>query len=143
MSSVPVDVTIPLDSGFTHILLNILAQGYTHIIVEYSGSGDSGAVDNMYAYKEGSVKMIEGNLTLTDYDGIPLVTPLRDKIEEFAIKHLLDNQTDWWNDEGGGGQLIICTADGEYHLEHYVNIVTRDYEISDGKFLDNGTSQTT
>ena len=30
-----VKCTIPLDSGFTHILFNLASQGYSHIYVEY------------------------------------------------------------------------------------------------------------
>lgn len=32
-----VNATIPLDSGFTHVLFNLAAQGYSHIKVDYSG----------------------------------------------------------------------------------------------------------
>ena len=50
-----IGLTIPYDSVFTDVLLNLGGQGYSHVIINYSGGGDSGAIDEINLIKKGGV----------------------------------------------------------------------------------------
>jgi hypothetical protein len=119
-----ISCTIPLDSGFTHVLFNLASQGYSHIYARYSGSGDSGAIDEMYLVERGGVieenkddlPQLEEDAVLADIEN-DLFELLQDKIYSIA-----DNADDWYNNDGGGGVIFISTEDYKYKGDHYVNV---------------------
>jgi hypothetical protein len=102
-----IQVTIPLKSGFTDIFFNLAGQGINQIIVRYSGEGDDGAIYEVVACKMSNEFEISKSL--------------RERIEEHVYTNLLTRLSDWRNNEGGGGELIIETADASYNCEHYTN----------------------
>ncbi|TXI86471.1 MAG: hypothetical protein E6Q36_09270 [Chryseobacterium sp.] len=57
-------------------------------------------------------------------------------IENHVYKNLLDDLDDWYNNDGGGGHLVIETADAEYVCNHYVNVVNQIESEHTGKFGD-------
>lgn len=118
-----IGLTIPYDSGFTHVLFNLLAQGVIKIEVAYSGAGDSGAID-------------EVALVLRDGPTCLPTSELSNLIENYVYKNLLDDLDDWYNNDGGGGHLIIETADASYVCDHYVNVVNQLNTEHTGKFGD-------
>ena len=134
-----ISLTIPKESGFTHVLFNIAAQGFEYIEIHYSGGGDDGAIDNVYLVPNGVIKIEDDVVThiLPDYGkradpDIELRELLRDK----AYEYVLENAEDWWNNDGGGGTLYISTQDGSYYCKHYVyETITHD-SILTGKFGD-------
>lgn len=135
---VVVTCTIPLDSGFTHILFNIAAQGYSHIVIEYSGSGDSGGIDEIYAVKRGGVKENEGDIPelKSNFVRVDLDGDLEQVIQDVAYKQVLNDATDWYNNEGGGGRLFISTDDSKYEADHYYNVVSEEHEQLSGRLGD-------
>jgi hypothetical protein len=48
----------------------------------------------------------------------------------------LDSLDDWYNNEGGGGNLLISTLDGSYRTDHYVNIMSTVDSVITGKMHD-------
>lgn len=124
MSKKTFGLTIPYESGFTHVLFNLLAQGVVKIEISYSGSGDSGAIDEI-------------QLLLADGSAHNPDTKLAEIIDTHVCKNLLDDLDDWYNDDGGGGKLVIETADAAYKCDHYVNIVSQEFSEHEGKFGDN------
>jgi hypothetical protein len=132
-----ISLTIPIDSGFTHVLFNLAAQGFEYIKIQYSGGGDSGCIDDVYLVHQGTIEIEDGIVSENnDRDYADPDEELKDLIEEKAIKHVLDNADDWWNNEGGGGTLYISTADGSYHGHHYVNVTETIDSVLTGKFGD-------
>lgn len=133
-----ISLTIPKDSGFTHVLFNIAAQGFDYIKIHYSGGGDSGGIDDVLLVPTGCVIITDG--TVEDESSYSECTPpddeLKEIIENKAYENILNTAEDWWNNDGGGGTLYISTLDGSYHGHHYVNeIITHDSELS-GKLGD-------
>lgn len=118
-----ISCTIPLTSGFTHILFNLASQGYSHIYANYYGSGDSGAIEELYLVGRGGVVEIDRDLPELKED-----VPLADVEDELAellrekIYDIINNEGDWYNNEGGGGKLFISTDDGKYKGDHYINV---------------------
>jgi hypothetical protein len=133
-----ITLTIPYDSGFTHVLFNLAAQGFEYIKIEYSGGGDSGCIDDVYLVPQGCIKIEDGEVSENnDRDYANPNEELKDLIKEKATDHVLDKADDWYNNDGGGGVLYICTLDGTYHGDHYVNETTTHDSILTGKFGDN------
>lgn len=133
-----INLTIPYDSGFTHVLFNIAAQGYEYIHVEYSGGGDEGGIDSINFIPNNCMKVIDNTaeFTTTEYEnGVPN-EQLKDIIDDQIYKQILDNANDWYNNEGGGGNLYISTLDGSYFCDHYVNVITTEESLLTGKFGD-------
>lgn len=135
-----ISLTVPEDSGFTHILFNLAAQGVAAIKIEYSGYGDSGGIDGILLHNQSNVILPE-----SDDDQIEIKDPytyddpdnaLAIVIERKVFTDLLSKASDWYNNDGGGGSLIISTHDGTYHWNHYVNVTHQEYENYDGKFGD-------
>lgn len=136
-----INLTIPLDSGFTHILFNLAVQGYGAIEVEYSGSGDSGAIDSVKLWKREAVNIDKDSneIMIKDYDSKNYGYPARDLaevIEEKVYTHILNNAPDWYNNDGGSGDLYISTEDGQYYANHRVYYTESDESILEGRLGD-------
>lgn len=132
-----ISLTIPEDSGFTHVLFNLAAQGFEFIKINYSGGGDSGCIDDVYLLFHGTATIEGDNISENnDRDYAHPDTVLKELIEQKALDQVLDKADDWWNNEGGGGTLYISTLDGSYYGDHYVNVTdTIDSKLT-GKFGD-------
>lgn len=131
--------TIPLDSAFTHILFNIAAQGYSHIKATYSGSGDSGAIDELVAIKRGGVIEDEEGCDLPQVKQNAEEVKLEDELErliEGKIYSIINNASDWYNNDGGGGTLFISTEDYKYKGDHYYNVMHEEHEELNGTMGD-------
>lgn len=127
--------TIPLDSAFSHILFNLAAQGYSYIKISYSGSGDSGGIDEMYAILRGGVDDKDDTDLPVEKSKAKIATlekELYERIEEEVYEKILESVSDWYNNDGGGGVLFISTEDCKYKGDHYVNIINEEHENLDG-----------
>lgn len=129
--------TIPLTSGFTDILLNIAAQGFDYIKISYSGSGDSGCIEDVYLAPKG--KIIIDDDGVNEYNDRDYAYPddeLNNLLQDKAYAYVLDDADDWYNNEGGGGELYISTLDGSFYCNHYTyELISKD-TILTGKFGD-------
>jgi len=132
-----INCTIPLDSGFTHILFNLASQGYSHIYARYYGSGDSGAIEEIYLVERGGVHEEEGSLPELEGDAVlAYIEGELSKLLEDKIYKIADNAGDWYNNEGGGGTIFISTEDYKYKADHYINVTETVHEDLDGTFGD-------
>jgi len=117
----------------TSLLFKLADLGVTGIKVHYDGGGDSGAIEDISYTTEpcetpddvdekvetgwGS----EHNLADLDQESYAA-------IEKFAYK-VLDDIEDWWNNEGGFGDLSICVPSGKYLIDNHVRYYqTEDYQ---------------
>jgi hypothetical protein len=108
------------------VLIQLADQGVTGIKVHYDGSGDSGAI-------EGIVYTDEENANFSDIDSVnawdqdmnlaTLNSSAYATIENFAHETILDNIEDWWNNEGGYGELLIKVPSGEYIINNNIRIM--------------------
>ena len=130
--------TIPLDSGFTHLFLNIAAQGYHWIKINYSGGGDDGSIDEVELIPKGCLDIIDNNLVWSNpkYKAAEMSEELSRKVEDFAYSQVLNSLEDWWNNDGGGGAMYISTLDSSYHINHYIVTRTEEESVITGKLGD-------
>ena len=120
------------ENEMTGLLLKLADLGVTGIKIFYSGSGDSGEIDDVVytTTKEASFDDIntlssygENSLYLTNLDH-----DLKDEITEFATSKLLDEIEDWWNNDGGHGNLLIKIPSGQYEINNTIYITdTEDF----------------
>ena len=134
------ELQVSAKSSLSDILFNMRLAGYGYICIHYSGSGDSGSVDDVYLIKkEDATQDEEGVITAKksfwELDKIYLPNDLRQVIEDAVDDRILSDGADWYNNDGGGGVLLICTENGDYYDDRYVNIVEQDYSSYTGNLI--------
>jgi hypothetical protein len=116
----------------TSLLFKLADLGITGVKVKYDGGGDSGSIEWIGFTKvpcetpedvNDNVNDWDNEYTLTNLDG-----DLYYQIESFAENRLLDDIEDWWNNEGGFGNLCICVPSGKYIINNHIRVTqTEDY----------------
>jgi hypothetical protein len=111
----------------TGVFVLLKDKGVAKIKVEYSGGGDSGAIDTIY-FTDHNDNLISIDLEeIPDYD--------EDTVEHIAYKYL-NNIEDWWNNEGGYGVFVINIDTMEYEIENTIRIIDVETYSSAGSLLD-------
>lgn len=128
------------ENEITSLMLQLADMGVRGIKIHYDGSGDSGAIEDVvYTTKEYEAPEEledeletygEGSLRLAELD-----SGLYSQIETFAYD-LLNDIEDWWNNEGGFGNLCIMVPSGKYIINNNVRIIDIESYFHDGSLLD-------
>lgn len=120
------------ENAMTGLLLKLADMGITGIKVHYDGGGDSGAIESIGytkvkcdtpedVYNEVDTWEQDTNLATLDSSAYSI-------IEDFAQERILNDLEDWWNNEGGYGDLSICVPSGKYIVNNSIRITeTEDY----------------
>jgi hypothetical protein len=123
----------------TSLLFKLADLGVTGVKVKYDGGGDSGSIEWIgYTTKpcetpedvNDNVNDWDNEYTLTNLDG-----DLYYQIESFADEKLLNDIEDWWNNEGGFGDLCICVPSGKYIINNHVRVTETEDFFHDGDLL--------
>jgi hypothetical protein len=135
-----IELNVSAKSSLSDILFNMRLAGYGYVCINYSGSGDSGSIDEIYLVKkEYGSQDEEGVITISksrwDMDVVYLPSDINDVIENAVDGRILSDGADWYNNDGGGGTLIICTENGDYYDDRYVNVVDQQYFIDTGNLI--------
>jgi len=108
------------------VLIQLADQGVTGIKVHYDGGGDSGAIEAIVYTDKENAEFSDIDL-LNEWDeNISLATlnsSADANIQNFAHETILDSIEDWWNNEGGYGDLLIKVPSGEYLINNNVRVV--------------------
>jgi hypothetical protein len=124
------------EKEMTGLLLQLADLGVTGINVYYSGGGDDGAIETIVYTKEKLSNDEEAFETIASLDTWgshvlnlkDLDSTLCNNIEEFAQDKLLNDIEDWWDAQGGHGNLCICVPSGKYNIYNHIYIThTEDY----------------
>ena len=124
----------------TSLLFQLADHGITGIKVKYDGGGDSGAIEWIgYTNKpcetpedvDNNIEDWENDARLSNLD-----SNVYTQVEEFAQEKLLDDIEDWWNNEGGWGELCICIPSGKYIINNHIRITESEDYFHDGNILD-------
>jgi hypothetical protein len=120
------------ENEMTGLLLKLADMGITGIKVHYDGGGDSGAIEWIGYTKEKCDTPEDVNDYIDNWDNYSTLTELDSSayslIEDFAQERILNDIEDWWNNEGGFGDLSICVPSGKYIINNHINIThTEDY----------------
>ncbi len=108
-------------------LIELNLSGITNIEFSYSGGGDDGAIDDInYLNMDGDTIIINKEISEN------IINILEDTADD-----LLCQITDWWNNDGGYGELTLNTIDGDYKIKNNVGNMTYSAEFYEGSFLTN------
>jgi hypothetical protein len=127
------------ETELTAVLFKLADLGITGVKVKYDGGGDSGAIEWIGVTREhcetpedvnDKVEDWETESNLASIDG-----NLYYQIESFADEKLLNDIEDWWNNEGGFGDLCICVPSGKYIINNHVRITETEDFFHDGDLL--------
>jgi hypothetical protein len=118
-----------LDKSFMDLLG---VNGYHTIEVNYSGSGDSGDIDSIHLlkYKEVFSYTSEENIE----DRIKDITDCEEWVRNKADR-ILQQIEDWWNNDGGYGQMVIQIPSGSYVINNNINVTDVESHAHSGSFL--------
>lgn len=128
------------ENELTGLLLKLADLGVTGIKVKYDGGGDSGAIEWIGYTKEHCETPEDVNDEINDWaNDANLANIDQDsyrQIEDFAEDKLLDEIEDWWNNEGGWGELCICVPSGKYIINNHIRITETEDYFHDGNILE-------
>jgi len=116
----------------TSLLFKLADLGITGVKVKYDGGGDSGVIEWIGYITKPCETPEDVNDIVNDLDNEYTLTNLDEdlyyQIESFAENKLLDDIEDWWNNEGGYGDLCICVPSGKYIINNHIRVTqTEDY----------------
>jgi len=108
------------ENNMTGLLLQMADLGITGLYIYYSGGGDSGAIE----YIEYTTEPVNDFNEINYQNRQNLKDVGRDiyqNIEDFASEKILSDIEDWWNDDGGFGDMYIKIPSGEYQIHNTIN----------------------
>lgn len=120
----------------------------TGINIYYEGGGDDGCIDDISIMSENLDKHDIDNAfeeilecgTSCYHSPLKLTwqnnKELLDQLEEFATDNILDNIEDWWNNEGGYGNLCILIPSGEYKIFNNIRYTNIESYYHEGELLE-------
>ena len=124
----------------TSLLFKLADLGITGIKVHYDGGGDSGAIEWIGYTREKCDSPEDINNYIDNWDNdsnlAELDSSVYSLIEDFAHSKLLDDIEDWWNNEGGFGDLCICVPSGKYIINNSVRITETEDFFHNGSLLE-------
>jgi hypothetical protein len=127
------------ENEMTGLLFKLADLGITGIKVKYDGGGDSGAIEwiGYTTEKCDTPGDVSDNINdwENDSDLAELDSSAYSLIEHFAQEKLLSDIEDWWNNEGGFGELCICIPSGKYIINNSVRIIDYEEYFHDGDLL--------
>ena len=127
------------------VLLELHEQGITGINVYYEGSGDSGCIESAVYTKDKLSDDINNAFDeiyqLDSWSGhnssIKENCPdLWDKLERFCDQCILNDIEDWWNNDGGFGNLCIMVPSGKYKVYNNVRYTQTEDYYHEGELLE-------
>ena len=102
-------------------------EGVISVYINYDGSGDSGSISDIdfEPFQYGTDEYVKVNEMFSG------------ELEDFGY-HILNNyyHWDWYNNEGGYGNVVIDVATSEVSVEGYVREVADAHESIDIETLD-------
>ena len=127
------------ENEMTGLLLKLADLGVTGIKIFYSGSGDSGDIDDVVYTRTKEASFDDIN-TLSSYGENSLYLKeldydLKDEISDFADQKILNDIEDWWNNDGGYGTMLIKIPSGKYEINNIIYITDTEDFHHDGDLI--------
>ena len=123
----------------TTVLFKLADLGITGVKVKYDGGGDSGAIEWIGYTTEKCDTPEDVNDNINDWENDSNLAQLDSSayslIENFVDETILNDIEDWWNNEGGFGDLCICVPSGKYIINNHVRVTETEDYFHDGDLL--------
>jgi len=125
-------------------LVKLADLGVTGIKVQYEGSGDSGAIENVVYTMEKIAEDEEdafdeiNDIYVWNQDVLHLQdldSGLSSDIANFVEEQLLNDIEDWWNNEGGFGAVCIIVPSGKYKIYNDIRITHIESYFHEGSLI--------
>ena len=123
----------------TALFLMLKDHGASHVVITFSGSGDSGAYDEMHAVPQ-TIVDDAGNLTESTWSSEfdEAVKPMAQIPGESRnlLETLAEGNTDahdWWNNDGGDGYIVVNMTDLTFHTHYAINHTNQVEHDAQGK----------
>jgi|LakMenEpi03Aug12_release.lakeMendotaPanAssembly.Ray.scaffolds.fasta_scaffold187812_1 hypothetical protein len=101
----------------SEVILELKDLSVDRVEIQYSGSGDSGDIDDVTYYDKAG----EGVEIEEKYEEV------HEKVKDYALI-ILNDIEDWWNNDGGYGILNLFITENTYSIENHIYITdTEDY----------------
>lgn len=129
------------------MLKTIRDCGGKEIRISFDGSGDSGSIEDTYIYAGDTRLMLIFNvdyMTSTSqysaeaHDWITTIEKktmtVKDALEQYCYDKLQDTGIDWYNNDGGYGELVITLDPVEINLEvntRYTETSTDSFDLTE------------
>ena len=124
----------------TSLLFKLADIGITGIKVHYDGGGDSGAIEQIGYTTEkcDTPRDVDEEIDVWDNDMslAALDSGLYSLVEEFSEHKILNDIENWWDNEGGFGDLCICVPSGKYIINNSVRITETEDFFHNGSLLE-------
>jgi hypothetical protein len=126
-------------------LVRLADLGVTGIKVTYEGSGDSGAIENVVytaeKLRENEEDAFEdlNDLDVWGTDILNLSTldsGLESDIAHFVEEQLLNDIEDWWNNDGGYGNVCILVPSGKYKIVNDIRVTEVETFYHEGTLIE-------
>ena len=132
------------ETMMTSLLIQLADLGVTGIKIKYEGSGDSGCIEDVIYTTD---KLSENEEDA--FDAVKSLEPwgsevkhldilhsgLSSDIKNFAEEQILNDLEDWWNNEGGYGEMCILVPSGNYQVENNIRTVHVEDYIHEGSLI--------
>jgi hypothetical protein len=127
------------ENEMTGLLLKLADLDVSGIKILYSGSGDSGEIDDVLYTTIKDVTFNDIN-NLVDYQEntrylTNLDNDLKYEMTEFANEKILNEVEDWWNNDGGYGVMLIKIPSGQYEINNTIYITDTEEFQHDGDLI--------
>jgi len=99
---------------------NLIAEGIHYIIGTFSGSGDSGYIED-YTFLDKNEELIDTNFE---------VVHNTNEFESFITNYISDY--DWWNNDGGYGTFKVDLKENKINTDYYIAEITYE-EFNESK----------
>jgi hypothetical protein len=127
------------ENEMTGLLFKLADLGITGVKVKYDGGGDSGAIEWIGYTTEKCDTPEDVNDNINDWENDSNLAQLDSEayflIENFVDDTILNDIEDWWNNEGGFGDLCICVPSGKYIINNHIRITETEDYFHDGDLL--------
>ena len=133
----------------TGLLIKLANYGITGVKVHYAGSGDSGAIesivyttedldkDEVDAFNEVDTLDIWGTENILRV----LDSGLNTLVEDFITDKLISDIEDWWNNDGGEGEVLILVPSGKYQINNRIYITNTEDFQHNGNLLEKSVEE--
>lgn len=124
----------------TGLLLKLADIGITGIKVHYDGSGDSGAIEHICYTKDVCETPDDVDENLDSWGSYPLAdivdSGTLSLFESFIYENVLEDVEDWYNNEGGFGDVSIHIPSGKYIVDNHIRYYNTENYLHEGGLLD-------
>ena len=128
------------------VLFELHQAGVTGINVYYEGAGDSGCIESV-VYTKDKLSDLDIDHAFDEIQGLDSWSGTNSNIdvdfpdlwknlEEFCDQSILNNIEDWWNNDGGYGNLCIIVPSGKYKVYNNVRYTETEDYYHEGELLE-------